>query len=242
MKLIHADPDRKIEIEGVSAPVPRPVDIDKQRTGFANLRSLRIYRFGAGVAIDGHAEEDEVFVVALEGSVAFTAKDEGGEEVGVFHLSAPDRSQTVTCAAYLPPNAAYHLVAENDAIIAYARATPPTGAAPAAFRASGSPDDKAVQILLDERTYAQRLELKLLHVDAAAGALEFQPVSGQEATQEALVHLQHLAGVSSLEVSNADAGTAKLTSWETLALLPGETPTIHFPQGSSALVLVVRAA
>ncbi len=50
----------------------RPVDIDQSQTGFANLRSLRIYRFDAGSVIDGHAEEDEVFVVVMAGSVELT--------------------------------------------------------------------------------------------------------------------------------------------------------------------------
>ncbi|MEP6645406.1 MAG: hypothetical protein ABJA69_12965, partial [Acidobacteriaceae bacterium] len=69
MKLLKADHNRRLEIPGVPNLVRRPVDIDKSQTGFANLRSLRIYRFDADSVINGHAEEDEVFIVGMAGSV-----------------------------------------------------------------------------------------------------------------------------------------------------------------------------
>ena len=56
-------------------PVQRPVDIDRSQTGFANLRSLRIYRFDKDSVIDGHAEEDEVLIVMMAGSVELTMMD-----------------------------------------------------------------------------------------------------------------------------------------------------------------------
>jgi len=89
MKLIKPDQDRRIEIPGVPHPVRRPVDIDQSKTGFKNLRTLRIYRFDPGSVIDGHAEEDEVFIIILAGSAELAISAEGKEYSPITLSAAP---------------------------------------------------------------------------------------------------------------------------------------------------------
>jgi 5-deoxy-D-glucuronate isomerase len=121
MILIKPDKNRRIEIPGVPAPVERPVDIDQALTGFTSLRTLRIYRFEAASVVEGHAEEDEVFIVLLSGSAELTMSDElasGSASPDPSYpvtLSAPGIASGVACAAYLPPGGAYKLVAITNA-------------------------------------------------------------------------------------------------------------------------------
>ena len=67
LRLFEPDHERRVLVPGVPGPARRPVDIDQSVTGFDTLRSLRVYRFDSGAVIDGHAEEDEVFVVVVAG-------------------------------------------------------------------------------------------------------------------------------------------------------------------------------
>lgn len=115
MLIIHPDPARRIDLPG-AGPCPRPVDIDRTRTGFGNLVSLRVYTFALGVTIDGEAEEDEVFVVLMRGEAEIAVSGEG-RETGAFAL----RREGGMRAVYLPPHASYRLSAHSDCDIAYAR-------------------------------------------------------------------------------------------------------------------------
>ena len=223
-------------------PVQRPVDIDRSRTGFTNLRSLRIYQFDTGVIIDGHAEEDEVFVVVLAGSVEFTATvDEPGVESRTFQLSSTSESQAQSCVAYLPPEATYRLTGRTNAVVAYARATPASGNPPKEFQAFGAINGSAVQILLDESTYAQRLRVRLAYIDAESSPVDFAPVTELEAAYEAFVHIQSQAPGNAGAVRTSGDDPTPLNSWDTVAIAPGERPKIRFNVGCSALALVVLA-
>ena len=91
MKLLQADHDRRLEIPGVPGLACRPVDIDAAKTGFEDLRSLRIYRFEPEGVIEGHAEEDEVYVVLLAGSAKLVITWGAAEEFSEQHtLTAPE--------------------------------------------------------------------------------------------------------------------------------------------------------
>jgi hypothetical protein len=242
MEVFHPDPTRTIEIPGAPEPVQRPVDIDRSRTGFTNLRSLRIYRFDAGVTINGHAEEDEVFIVVLAGSVEFSATDDKkGAESRTFQLSAPHESQTQPCAAYLPPCAAYRLIASTDSVVAYARATPMNGNPPKAFETNVATNGSAIQMLLDETTYARRLRLRLAYVDAKSRPIDFAPVTELEAGYEALVHIQSPAPGKAVTVWTSGDDPTPLNPWDTVAIVPGERPVLRFTEGCSALVFIVLA-
>ncbi len=242
MKLIKADYNRRIAIPGVPELVQRPVDIDPTRTGFANLRSLRIYRFDAESTIEGHAEEDEVLVVVLAGSIEFTVSgDNSGEEPRPLTLSAASEAHSDPCVAYLPPGSAYRLLAKTDAQVAYARATPASGPPSKAFTPRGRTDAEGITVLLEEKAYAQRLRLRLVQINASGDDVEFTPIEESEAMLEALVHVRTTPTEAAATISNAESGPILLQSWDTAAVAPGDLPTLHIAKRSSALILMVLA-
>ncbi|WP_226783079.1 hypothetical protein [Oceaniglobus trochenteri] len=114
MSIIPADQGRMIDLPGVG-PCPRPTDIDESVTGFARLKSLRIYRFAPGVTIDGDSETDEVFVIPLDGTIdiSITGKDSLQASVG------PGAGAR---AVFMAPDHAYRLTPQGETHVAYARA------------------------------------------------------------------------------------------------------------------------
>jgi len=240
MNLIKANFDRRLSLPGVARPVQRPVDIDRTRTGFANLRSLRIYRFEAGSVIDGHAEEDEVFISVLNGAVQFVmSEDSSVSDARPLTLSAPDDSHHGPCVAYLPPNGAYKLIPKSDADVAYARSTPKGRCrGPAVFEASrqGVSD---VTVLLEEMKYAERLRLRLVQIDAVDRDVEIEPLNACEVKSEALIHVRSTPGPPAAMASKANAESIRLESWDTVAVASGERSRLCATKGTTALVLVV---
>ena len=243
MKLIKPDHNRRLEILGVPGLARRPVDIDRARTGFANLRSLRIYQFDAQSVINGHAEEDEVFVVVLAGSVALRvseADSTGGSQC--FTLSAASSPHREACAAYLPPHSAYRLTPKPMRTRVCAGDPRWCSSRPAAFTPSARRNADGATVLLEEDTHAQRLRLRLTEIDARRGDVAFTPVEESESSREALVHVRTVPaeGVASIEAPGA--GPTQLDSWDTVSVDPGEHPIMCILMRSSALVLVVLAA
>ena len=241
MQLIKADHDRRLELPGVPTPVRRPVDIDRQLTNFANLRSLRIYRFDAQSVINGHAEEDEVFVVVLAGSVEFSVEEAASAgEWRTFKLSAAGSSNEGSCVAYLSPHATYRLTPETDADIAYARATPVGGRPSTVFPRSNSGDAHGISVLFEEQAYAQRLRLRLVQIHASEDSVTFTPVRDSESGFEALVHIRTVPAERVATVASRSE-SIQPDSWDTVAVALAECPTLSIAKGSSALVLVVLA-
>ncbi len=241
MQLIKADHERRLELPGVPAPVRRPVDIDRALTNFANLRSLRIYRFDAQTVINGHAEEDEVFVVVLAGSVEFSVQEANAEgEWRSFRLSAVSGSDDQACIAYLSPHAAYRLTPQTDADVAYARATPVGGRPSTVFTSNLLRDAAGVVVLLEEEAYAQRLRLRLVQIEASEDDLAFTPIRESESGYEALVHIRTVPAEQVATVTTG-AETMQADSWDTVAVAPGDRPTLSIVKNSSALILVVLA-
>ena len=240
MKLLKADHQRRVEIPGVPVPVRRPVDIDNTQTAFVNLRSLRIYCFDEGSVINGHAEEDEVLIVVLMGSVELTmSESEIQDSSRPFLLSAATDSDS--CAAYLPPRAAYRLTPRGNAEVAYARATPPSGRAPTVFKSQPSREQCGITVLLQENSYPQRLRMRLAQITASQQEIACTPIEHPEESCEALIHIRTTPAERGVTITDADGRATALESWDTVAIAPGDRPTVRVALGSSALILVVLA-
>jgi hypothetical protein len=240
-QLFKADHGRLIELEGVG-PAARPVDIDQAQTGFAVLRTLRIYHFEPPAVIKGHAEEDEVFIVVLEGEVELQIRSEHwSSSERRFTLEAADKSESVACAAYLPPHAEYSLTPRSGADVAYARALPTESSAPAVFSTFPHRSDTGPRLLLDPSAYAQRLRLQLWYAEASENPAELTPVSRSTAMSETLVHVRSTpARAVTVEARGLSGMT--LDSWDTVALSTGEQALLRLAARASAMSLIVSAA
>jgi hypothetical protein len=242
MRVIRADHDHRIAIAGVPGLVQRPVNIDRSQTDFANLRSLRVYQFDRGITIDGHAEEDEVFVVVMNGSVEFTVSgDNSGQDSRSFALSGASDANSEPCAAYLPPESAYRLIPRTDAEVAYARATPSRGNPGKVFAPHRRMSTAGTSVLLREKTYAQRLRLRLVQIKAIQQEIDFKPILESEDICEALVHIRTVPAEGIVTITTVEGDRIPLNSWDTVAVAPGDLPMLRFAEGSSGLALVVLA-
>lgn len=240
-KLFKADHDRRIELQGVG-PAPRPVDIDQAQTGFAALRTLRIYHFEPPAVIHGHAEEDEVFIVLLEGEIELQMRSEHwslGESR--FTLKAAEPGYSIACAAYLPPHAEYSLTPLTGADVAYARALPTVARAPAVFTTSPRRDGADPRRLLDQSTYAQRLRFQLWHAEAHETSTDLAFLDPPAATAETLIHVRSTPTRTVTLEMPGESGFA-LDSWDTIAVSAGERPQLRLAARSRALSLIVSAA
>ena len=237
MILIKPDHHRRIEIPGVQGPVRRPVDIDQATTGFMSLRTLRIYRFDSGSVIEGHAEEDEVFIVVLAGSIELTMTVDPSQDVRPVTLSAPTGSHGVACAAYLPPQAAYKLISSSESDVAYARATPPTGRPPKVFTSVDGADSSGAQVMLEEMSYAERLQLRLVRFDARNDVVALEPSHA-----EALVHVKGTSPEERIAtITGNDLVPVSVDSWDTVATSPDEQLVWKTAMGSTGLIFMVAA-
>lgn len=242
MTLLKADHDRGVELAGVPGRVPRPVDIDQTHTGFKTLRTLRIYRFDLPAVIDGHAEEDEVYIVVLTGSVELQMRSEHWSSNATrFTLAAASSQGRVACAAYLPPQAEYGLTPLTASDIAYARARPSDSRAPAIFTATPRQRGDGVCDLLDESSYAERLRIRLLHVDASRNVTALTPIRSTDGVGEGLIHVRTTPVHNAATIKTAAGSVSMIESWDTFAVGPGEYPTLRVAAGSSAMGLVVSA-
>ncbi len=242
MDVIEADHNRTVQLTGVPDAVPRPVDIDQARTGFKALRSLRIYRFLAGSVVDGRAEEDEVLMVVLAGSVQLSMSQQELEHGSPkFVLSAVSNTDCEPCVAYLPPHGAYRLVPLSDAEVAYARATTATARLPKVFCAERQPAGPVDELFIEESRYATRLRLRVIEVRASAVGAYVVPVDGLASECEALVHVRTSPARGAASLSTQGSDPVAFNSSDTIAVPPRERPTIHLAANSSALILVTLA-
>ncbi len=237
MRIHKADNFRRLQLAGVPGPVSRPVDIDQQQTGFSVLRSLRIYRFDAESVIDGHAEDDEVLIIILAGSVRLTlSQHEVEEDSSQFRLSAVDDTDGHPCAAYLPPHGAYRLIPHGNAEVAYARATASTTRPPQVFSASARSEPAGEHILFEEASYPVHLRIRIAEIRAGQGVEQFEPSS------EVLAHVRTRPEREAVTLSGEDLQPLALESWDTVSLLPGERAALVAAPASSARVLTVFAS
>jgi len=236
MKLIKADHDRTISLDGVQRPVSRPVDIDQSITGFRDLRSLRIYRFDQGSVINGDAEQDEVFVVVLAGSIEFTVS---GTQPDHFELSATGGVPARPCVAYLPPRHTYRLSSHTGSEVAYARATPDLAREPRAFLPRHVAASPGVTVVIEERAHAERLRLQLLHVDAYAGQCEVALFDDGLSTEQLILHVRTHPEKGVATVFESGGASIPLRSWDSCALTRAERPHLHLATGATAVVLIV---
>ncbi len=241
MSVLKADHDRAVELAGAGM-VPRPVDIDQTQTGFKTLRTLRIYRFSPPQVIDGHAEEDEVYIVVLSGSVKLVVRSKLWDtNTTSFALTAASDHRPATCAAYLPPHAEYVLTPMAASDIAYARARPSTSRRPAVLTSTPQLEESGVWVLLDDSQHAERLRIRMLHVSAGSRAAVLTPIREADPTGEALIHLRCTPVRGAAELETPGASAEMLESWDTIAVAPGERPTLRIAAEASATGFVVAA-
>ena len=243
MHLIKADHDRGVELAGVPGLVPRPVDIDQASTNFKALLTLRIYRFAPPAVIDGHAEEDEVYIVVLTGSVDLVVRSENWPDSGApFRLTAANDREAVACAAYLPPHAEYQLTPVVSAEVAYARAKPTGYRAPRILTSAPRVEDAGAVVLLEESTHAERLRCRLMQIDAAVHSVAVTPIRDFEEQSETLIHVRTRPARSAATLETEGSPSTSLESWDTIALAPGSNPTLRISAGSSAVGFIVMAS
>ena len=218
MRIVEPDFARMIDLPGVS-PCPRPVDIDQSVTGFSNLRSLRVYTFACDKIIDGEAEEDELFIVLLSGTVDVLV---AGASTASFTL----QTGSGTGAVYLPPHDSYRLRVRSDADVAYARAQP------------GNNDSKMARAF----DYVDGRLAVIDYSDSFSIALSAQGVGNDRflstlgsSAAERLIHIR---------CNDSEAicvAGQSLHNWQTLALDRGDPGEIG-PAGDSTTVFIVAAA
>lgn len=239
-QLFKADHGRRIELEGVG-PAARPVDIDQAQTGFAVLRTLRIYHFEPPAVINGHAEEDEVFIVVLAGEIELQMRSEHWSSSDRrFTLEAAGKTGPAMCAAYLPPHAEYSLTPRRGADVAYARALPTEARAPAVFSTVPRRSVMGSQLLLDPEAYAQRLRLQLWYAEAKEHAADLAPRSRSTAMSETLVHVRSTR-TRAVTIDASGLSETMLDSWDTVGLSAGEPASLRLAARASAMSLVVSA-
>lgn len=248
MRVLKAHHEHGVELVGVPGLVPRPVDIDSTHTGFAILRTLRIYRFMPPYVIDGHAEEDEVFMVLLAGSAELVIRSEQwASNTTRFTLAAAGDLSHLPCVAYLPPHAEYALTPLGLADVAYARARPSLSRPPAIIAAAPRQQADGAWMLLDDSSHAQRLRIRLLQQDAGAQVTGFAPLTDSDTSGETLLHVRTTPSHGAISMTDMDAGiststsTSMLDSWDTLVVNPGERPRLQLTAGSSVTALLVAA-
>ena len=207
MLIVRPDFDRRIDLPG-AGPCPRPVELDRTSVALNTLVSLRVYSFPQGAAIDGEAEEDEVFVVLMQGAADITIR-----AAGQAHGPSALRRHGGVAAVYLPPHASYRLEAVRDCDVAYARARPRgTPASPCGFRLDGD-----VVTAADHATaMAMSLGPDVPHVDAAA---------------ERFVHVRSATG------GCVRLGDAAVGDWETAVLTGEDPPAKAFATNCTALTI-----
>jgi 5-deoxy-D-glucuronate isomerase len=193
MKIINADPTRMIDLPGVG-PCPRPVDIDQSVTGFNRLKSLRIYRFAPGATIEGESEEDEVYIVALDGAARM-------EISGAHPLSAdlgPGR------ALYMTPHHAYRLTPAAQTHVAYSRALAAGRVATHATGAQGGAAEhlqfRVVALKGGDRLPTDPARERLVHVIAGRIAVGSDAVAAPQTVALAAGEAPSIAAEGAAEV------------------------------------------
>lgn len=246
MRLIKPDANRRIALEGVAQPVPRPVDIDATQAGFKALRTLRIYRFPEGTHIDGHAEEDEVFIVVLQGTIELHIRTAEGKELPCTLAAPHDSSNPVACAAYLPVHGQYALRACTGADVAYMRATPKGTRPAASFTVDAAASARSpAPALLDVGPHAERLRLRLFRLagsPAAASRVELS--AGGSMPDGALLHVRVQAqgqDQGAGPMLHMDGRRESLKDWDTIVLPAGARVALGGANGADALALLVWA-
>ncbi|MBV8740679.1 MAG: 5-deoxy-glucuronate isomerase [Sinobacteraceae bacterium] len=239
MRLIRPDARRTISLPGVAQPVPRPVDIDNAQTGFRILRTLRIYRFQPGTQIEGHAEEDEVFIVVLQGEIELEMRAHGSADCRTTLAAPAHAPDGIACAAYLPLRGEYLLTAQTDADVAYARATPKEARPAASFTPDALGDSPAgLRVILDLRSPAERLRVQIIRAPECGGISRAELFEGGVCPGEALLHVRtDEAGGPFAVIVNGHRQT--LQSWDTVAIGPGERAALDGDPGSNFTALLV---
>lgn len=243
MKLIHPDHERPYHLPGVPTPAHRPVDIDAATTCFQRLRSLRIYRFAAGTPVDGHAEEDEVFLVVTVGTatVQIGSSEAQPADGGTVTLSAFHAYDGKPSVIYLPPHSVYRLTPHTVTDVAYARATPTEHRSSSVFTVTRPSERKGDITLLHVGEHAQHLRLRLGQIETEDEGIHVDLRNGVPLAAEALIHTQSGNPPDSAWLGTAGSDSLPFHSWDTAALAPGDSATLQVPPHTCLLTLTVYA-
>jgi len=217
--IVRPDFARRIDLAG-AGPCSRPVDIDSASTGFAKLVALRVYSFARGATINGEAEDDEVFIVAMRGEADITISQDG-HAADTFPL----RRNGGLRAAYMPPNSAYRLTAVTDCDIAYARAQP-LGTTFAGACGFGSNNGR-----VDIVGHATAMDLALFAVRAGGDIALAERGNGAE----------RIAHVRADETITAVLGADILEDWSSAAIGESDAPALTVETGSGEILLITAA-
>lgn len=220
MLIVHADFERRIDLPG-AGPCRRPVDLDRSRTGFPKLVSLRVYSFRQGVVIDGEAEADEVFIVLMRGEAGIKVAMEGNE-AGVFSIAGNGGPRAV----YMPPEASYRLTAVTDCDIAYARVEPLGTTLPETR--SFAPTGDQLEVV----GHATGMDLAFATV--RAGAVVGHDKDGR--SPERFVHFRAVDEMSAIVAGEL------VGDWDTIAFDDGESIIMKVEAGAADVLTVSASA
>ena len=186
-------------------------------------------------------DREKVARVMFEGKVELQMRSEHwSSSERRFTLEAAGKSESVACAAYLPPHAEYSLTPLSGADVAYARALPTEARAPAVFSTIPRHSGMGSQLLLDAEAYAQRLRLQLWYAEASVYAADLPPASRSMSMSETLVHVRSTRTRAVTVEASGLSGTM-LDSWDTVGLSAGEQARLRLAARASAMSLVVSA-
>lgn len=224
MLITHPDFTRRIDLQG-AGPCPRPINVDGASTSFTRLVALRVYTFAQGLTIDGEAEEDEVFIVVMHGLADITISQDGyAADTVALRRDGGSR------AVYMPPHAAYRLIAVTDCDIAYARAQP-IGFAFAATREFALHDRR-----LDVVGHATGMDLTLI----AIGTGDAPALADAGHGAERFLHVR-AAGAINPAITVA-LGAERLTDWDAAALSESDMPALAVDAGAGEVLVITAAA
>ena len=177
---------------------------------------MRVYSFIHGIVIDGDAEYDEVFIIAMRGRAEIVVTK--GDQTAVTFSMGSDGGPR---AVYMPPSASYRLTAMSDCDIAYARVKPVEVQLPepGGFASTGN--------RLDITGYATAMDLALTKVAAghAVGLGDHEP------STERFVHLR------AVDAMTASIAGEPLSDWDTVAL-NNDASTIRVETGAAEILSI----
>ena len=219
------------------------MDVDQATTSFHTLRTLRVYRFEENSVIEGHAEEDEVYLVLLSGSVDLIVRVSDDAEAALSaELAAPSNLEIVESAVYLPPGSSYRLFATSEASVAYGRAASTSSRKPRTFETRLITKTSETDIVLESGDYAESLRFRVALISVRGARTSFSPFEAAESSMEKLLHVTGatIAG-GPLACVTTPTESLQLSSGDTVASTPGESPTLAFAEGSVGLTLMLMA-
>jgi hypothetical protein len=90
-------------------------------------------------------------------------------------------------------------------------------------------------------SYPRQLRVRLMQIEAQEHDMVVRPLREEEAGSEALLHIRIEPAERVATLTTDGAAAMALTSWDSVAIAPGERPSLKVAIDSSALILGVLA-